>query len=279
MKKTFYATVTNSGKGDGEPEMTVSTSGVDRDNDRIIPSGLRSESLTRFMKNPCLTWAHDYSEIPIGTITSLDIGDTGIRARWRWLANDPLADRVKNAWEQGVVRAASVGFAPIESEENQLGGRNYTEWELLEVALVPIPANPECVRTLKSFGLKPLAGNVLKHDEDDEIVLIVDDGEDDDEIDVDLDVVNALVAEAVHDEIAGLKLSGAAKPRSVIRSLAIDRRTAGRPLSEREHEPRQLDDGDTIDIDGLILTPKELNGMLRNAIQASLTPFTGRLPD
>ena len=173
MKKTFYTTVTNTGKT-GEPEMTVSTAGVDRDNDRVIPAGLRSESLKRFMKNPCMTWAHDYSEIPIGTITGLDIGDNGIRAKWRWLENDPLADRVRNAWEQGVVRAASIGFAPIQSEPNEHGGYTYKEWELLEVALVPIPANPECIRTLKSFGLKPLAGSLARHASDEDYLDIAD---------------------------------------------------------------------------------------------------------
>jgi hypothetical protein len=96
---------------------------------------------------------HDYRSIPIGTATAINVTRDGIRARWRWLAGDEFADRVKNAWEQGVIRAASIGFKPLESVRNEEGGYDHLRWELLEFSLVTIGANQDAVRQLKGLGL------------------------------------------------------------------------------------------------------------------------------
>lgn len=151
-KKQVFTTV-SPGAADGEEaEMIVSTPEVDRDNDRLMPAGVDIRS---YLKNPVMLWSHGKGEIPIGSATSLNVSEKNIRARWRWLQNDQLADRVKNAWAQGVIRAASVGFLPKKSKPNGLGGFDYTEWELLEISLVPLPANAAAVRALKSMLLVP----------------------------------------------------------------------------------------------------------------------------
>jgi hypothetical protein len=62
---------------------------------------------------------------------------------------------VRNAWEQGIVRAASIGFIPLQLKPNDLGGEDYLTWDLMEISLVPLPANPEAVRRLKALGLTP----------------------------------------------------------------------------------------------------------------------------
>jgi len=55
-------------------------------------------------------------------------------------------------WAGGWVKAASIGFAPITWEENDEGGWTFTEWELLEWSLVPVPANQEALRRMvKAF--------------------------------------------------------------------------------------------------------------------------------
>lgn len=133
-----------------QPEMRISTSAVDRDGDRVLAQGA---DLTNFLKNPTLLWAHDASSLPIGTVTRLDVQPNEIRAGWRWFEGDEFASRVKNAWAQGIVRAASIGFMPIAATPNDAGGYDYTRWELFELSLCPLPANPEAVRTLKALGL------------------------------------------------------------------------------------------------------------------------------
>ncbi len=133
-----------------EAEMLISNPTVDRDRDRVMPQGV---DLTNAKRNLPLLWGHDYKSLPVGTVTAVDIARDGLRARWRWLKDDPFADRVKNAWEQGIVRAASIGFKPRKSVPNEFGGYDHLEWELLEVSLCPIGANPAAVRLLKGLGL------------------------------------------------------------------------------------------------------------------------------
>jgi HK97 family phage prohead protease len=149
------------GRKADEAGLMISTPALDRENDRLMPEGA---DLSHFQRNSPLLWAHDYRSIPIGTVTSLDVSRAGIKAVWRWLAGDDFAARVRNGWEQGVIRAASVGFLPKASSPNEYGGSDITAWELLEVSLTPVPANPEAVRQLKALGL---SSSVLRIREDD----------------------------------------------------------------------------------------------------------------
>jgi HK97 family phage prohead protease len=131
------------------PSCTITTNTPDRAGDRVLASGAR---LANFWRNPAVLFGHDYHTLPVGKATALTPTDTSLRASWRWLANDPFADRVRNAWDQGVLRATSIGFLPITSVPNGKG-YDHTAWELLEFSIVPVPANPEAVRTLKALGL------------------------------------------------------------------------------------------------------------------------------
>jgi HK97 family phage prohead protease len=151
-----FDTVTASVPGGAdEAEMVVSTPGRDATGDRVYPEGV---ALTSFQRNPVLLWGHDASALPIGTVTQLTVEPArGLRARWRWLVGDAFADRVKNAWDQGIIRAASIGFMPTESSPNKLGGYDHRQWELLEISLVAIPANAEATRQFKALGLTPTA--------------------------------------------------------------------------------------------------------------------------
>jgi len=140
-------------RADGdEPEITISTGAVDREGDILEPDGAE---LSEYQRNPVVGFGHFRHElIPVGATTTLKREGRGLRAKWKWLRNDPMADRVRNAFEQGVLRAASVGFQPLAYEPRQDGrGLRFTRWNLLEWSLVPVPANPEAVRTLKALGL------------------------------------------------------------------------------------------------------------------------------
>lgn len=138
--------------GASGPSMRVSTITPDRDGDRIFPEGCDAKNAQR---NLPVLYAHDYrTGLPVGTGTGLTITPgKWIDATWRWLEGDAFAERVKNAFDQGVLRAASIGFKPLARVPNEFGGFDITKWELLEISLVPVPANPEAVRSLKTLGL------------------------------------------------------------------------------------------------------------------------------
>lgn len=135
---------------DGEA-FFVSTSGLDLEHDRLMPEGV---DLSGYLKNPVILWLHDAygftasAGIPVGTSRGLEVlPGRGLRTRGiDWLEGDEFAARVRNAWEQGVVKGASVGFIPLEYAPNADGGYDIARWRLLEFSLVPIPANPEAVR-------------------------------------------------------------------------------------------------------------------------------------
>jgi HK97 family phage prohead protease len=153
-QRQWMSTVT-AGAGSGtSTEMVVSTASPDRMGDVIRPEGAR---VANFLKNPVLMFGHNYAALPVGTVQAIEVmPGSGLKMQFRWLEGDEVADRVRNAWDQGVLRAASIGFQPLHAVPNRSGvGLTFTEWELLEVSLVPVPANPEAVRTLKALGLSP----------------------------------------------------------------------------------------------------------------------------
>lgn len=142
-------------------KIIISTMNPDRGGDRVNPRGCHFEN---YMKNPVVMWLHDYrgataaAGIPIAQCTGLTISDTDIIAEEpKFLENDVFAARVKNAWDQGFLRTASIGFAPIgEPKTNEFKGLDFDQWELLEWSLVPIPMNAEASRVAKSFGFEEL---------------------------------------------------------------------------------------------------------------------------
>jgi hypothetical protein len=136
--------------------LVVNTGAVDRDRDRVLPSGVE---LDNYLANPVLMWGHNYRDpwALIGRAAEIQLSgeDIRIRPELREPASegDPM-HIIRALWEGGLLRAASIGFNPVEWQENEQGGRDYTRWELLENSLVPIPANQEALR----LAVKGLAG-------------------------------------------------------------------------------------------------------------------------
>lgn len=151
IKRMTFITAAGQATGDADAVITASTSSVDREGDVVEPLRMRRDDL----RNIPLLWGHDHSSLPIGTVTQLDVDERSIRAGWRWLTDDPFAQRVRNAFEQGIVRASSIGFLPHKAEPIKGGrGMRYTDWTLLELSLVPVGANADAVRQFKRLGLE-----------------------------------------------------------------------------------------------------------------------------
>jgi hypothetical protein len=150
-------------------DVFITTNDVDLDGDRVFPEGL---DLSAYLANPVVRYLHDgygrteSAGIPLGTTRSLEVvPGKGIKATGiDWLTGDPFVDRVKNAWDQGKLRGASIGFIPEDGKPNQHGGFDITKGKLLEWSIVPLPANTAAVRArdgrelamaIKSLGLDP----------------------------------------------------------------------------------------------------------------------------
>jgi HK97 family phage prohead protease len=153
--KMFTGSVLKAAQDGGK--IRISTSAVDRDGDRVLPSGAQIES---YMRNPVVLFGHNYTEpwAMIGRAASIDIQYNGIDAEFT--LREPTGDSdpqkiIRSLWEERMLNAASIGFNPIDWEPNEVGGYDYHSWELLEFSLVPVPANQEAVRmAMKGLGIR-----------------------------------------------------------------------------------------------------------------------------
>lgn len=126
--------------------VTISTKSQDRHGDILEPSGCVMEN---FMQNPVVLWAHHYDQLPIARAKNLEPRRNRIEAELEF-ADTEFAREVRRLYEDGFLRAWSVGFIPlewdvIESEEKKFQGYHVKRWELLEFSAVPVPANAQAL--------------------------------------------------------------------------------------------------------------------------------------
>lgn len=140
--------------GDGL-EFVLSDATVDRMGDVIEPDGW---DLKNFKQNPIALFGHN-SSFPIGTWADLRVEGGKLIGRLQLAAKGTSArlDELISLVEQGILRAVSVGFKPLESEpidkSKPYGGLRFTKQELLETSLVSVPANPAALAFAKSLNL------------------------------------------------------------------------------------------------------------------------------
>ena len=112
--------------------------------------GLSTEN---YGKNPVVMWAHDVvgrspaGGLPIGRTLKLSkVSGDGVVADFEFLSEDPFAQRVKNAWDKGFLRAASISWLPVKTVPANGGRWRDTRSELLEWSIVAVPADPDALR-------------------------------------------------------------------------------------------------------------------------------------
>lgn len=132
----------------------ATTPAVDRVGDVVEPLGVT-------FKNPLpLLWQHEHDK-PIGLVefgkpTAKGVQFTATLPKIE--EEGKLRDRIEEAWQSikaGLVRAVSIGFRSIESE-NIAGtwGTRYIRSEVFELSAVTIPAQAEArIETIKSFDV------------------------------------------------------------------------------------------------------------------------------
>jgi HK97 family phage major capsid protein/HK97 family phage prohead protease len=108
-------------------------------------------SLTGFKRNPIALWNHDQGT-PIGVWENLQIVGGQMTARLK-LAARGTSEFIDTLWsliEQKIVRAASVGFMPLDYDIQKDGSILVKKMELREISLVSVPADAGALRVIAS---------------------------------------------------------------------------------------------------------------------------------
>lgn len=142
--------------GDGsEFAFICSTDTEDRYGDVIE----QNWELRNFKNNPIALFNHDADQI-IGSWRDVHVDSKGrLRGilRMAMEGTSALVDAVRSLLQQGIIRAVSVGFLPIEWEplnrKDPSAGIRFTRSELMEISAVSIPANPEAISVARSLGI------------------------------------------------------------------------------------------------------------------------------
>lgn len=137
----------------------VSVESVDRDGEVVLAKGM---DVTLFGRNPIVTFAHNYSELPVGKAAWVKKVKGGIKAKTQysvkpvgWEGNW-FPDAVFSMVQEGILKGKSVGFIPtyIRSPTKEEIANNPT-WKnasaiietatLLEYAIAPVPVNQDAL--------------------------------------------------------------------------------------------------------------------------------------
>jgi HK97 family phage prohead protease len=166
LRKAFEASIQLQ---DGERALigTITTGACDRDCEVIVPAGVNAKE---YESNPVVLWCHDYTLPPVGKTVSLKrVGDALVakmvfadRPADHPAGSEWPADAVWSLYKQGILRAFSIGFVPIEyrvpnTHDVEVYGpevrRIFSKVKLLEISCVPVPANQEAVVQQVAKGL------------------------------------------------------------------------------------------------------------------------------
>lgn len=162
-------------EGERAVSAVISTTAVDRDGEVLIPQGCNWKD---YSDNPVVFYNHAYADflassqekMPVGRCEGMKRTDHDIRCKIVFASRPSdypaeqewLPDTLLSLYQQGIMRAFSVGFMPMEvrpatSKDLATFGADCqmvtSKWKLLEVSCVPLPANQEAVALAVSKGL------------------------------------------------------------------------------------------------------------------------------
>jgi len=160
-------------KGEKADISLVSSDAIDRDGEVVLPKGLE---LTYFQKNPIVTFAHRYDELPVGKAQWIRKVEGGIKAKTVYTDAHEMARACWQMTQEGILKGKSIGFLPtrirpptgdeLKSRPELKNANAIIETAvLLEYAVAPIPVNQDALveavakgyadeEMLKRMGLK-----------------------------------------------------------------------------------------------------------------------------
>ena len=131
---------------------------VDRYGDVIQARGW---DLSNFNANPVALFGHDAGSVEnvIGAAKNVRVSGDKLVGDIEFMPADvnPNAEAVYQMVKGGWLKTVSVGFAPIEwkaaKDKARPGGVDFIRQELLEISIVPLPANPNALIQAKAAGV------------------------------------------------------------------------------------------------------------------------------
>lgn len=149
----------------------ASTPDEDRMGDIVVPTGAKYELPMPFLLD------HDHQRA-VGEVDSVEITEQGIKFKAH-IKNIVEPGAVKelcdSAWamvKNGLRRAVSIGFRPLEMEALPTGGLKFNSWEWYELSAVSVPAQANArITGAKNYSLaeKFVAVDPVTDDEPQEI--------------------------------------------------------------------------------------------------------------
>jgi len=185
MLKTVSTQITKAGGNEKLFYGIASTEHLDRDREvmRIEEGAI---DLTGFLKNPVMLFVHNMRQEPVGLVKEIEIirqpdGTNALAIKFEIQDSTPLGQKVKTLIEKGYLKALSIGGIPhniavindmADVEDlyksypdfaKRINARDLfkergaftaiLEWELLEISIVPVPANANAlIEFSKCFG-------------------------------------------------------------------------------------------------------------------------------
>ena len=137
---------------DDEINIVATDESIDREGEKIVVSGWK---LDNFKKNPVLLWSHNAGlgeqRPAIGIADKLKEENKKITFIPIFDMADQFAANIARKVKEGFINAVSVGFLPLERDENNEA--IIKSAELLEISFVNIPANPNALIQMRSAGI------------------------------------------------------------------------------------------------------------------------------
>ncbi len=129
---------------------------VDRYGDIVRANGGMYEN---YLKNPVVLMHHESNggDLPVAKCINLEVVELKVIATVEF-DTDAVSQEVLRKIVNGFLNCVSIGFCPIEYEENkETRGMIFNTWELLEFSFVKVPANPNAgrVKSYKAEEVKP----------------------------------------------------------------------------------------------------------------------------
>jgi HK97 family phage prohead protease len=139
------------GVTDRQVKVVASDGSRDRCGDILVPEGCQ---LANFRRNPVVLAQHDANQ-PIGRCPAISADTAAVTALIQFPETgvNERADLYCALLKTGFIGAVSVGFLGIRRQSTADGnGWKYTEWELLELSVVSVPANTNAIVTERSIA-------------------------------------------------------------------------------------------------------------------------------
>lgn len=119
----------------------ASTDIEDRQGEEVDGAGW---DIKNFKKNPVLQFGHRHDIPPVGIAEKIWIdkskGKPKLMFKPKFHDITDFSRGIKRMVEEGILKAFSVGFKPLDMD-----GNRFTKQELLEISVVNVPANPEAL--------------------------------------------------------------------------------------------------------------------------------------